>query len=68
MNGYKIKPTIEPNDEYEKAKKDVIQAAISVQELTPQQCEKLAQELFGFEAVMQMCKFVQQCNEGGKYF
>ncbi len=67
MNGYKIKPSIEPNDKYEKAKQDVIQATKSVQELTPQQCQKLVQELFGYEAVMQICQFMQQCNEGGKY-
>ena len=68
MNGYKIKPTFEPNDKYEKAKKDVIQAAISVQELTPQQCQELAQELFGYEMAMQLFKIIQQCNERGKYF
>lgn len=68
MNGYKIKPTFELNDKYEKAKQDVIQAAISMRELTPQQCQELAQELFGYEAVIQLIKIIQQCNEGGKYY
>ena len=67
MNGYKIRPSIEPNDKYKKAKQDVIQAANSVRELTPQQCQKLAQELFGHEVVIQMFKIIQQFNYGGKH-
>lgn len=68
MNGYKIKPTFEPNDKYEKAKKDVIQAFNSMQELAPQQRQKLVQELFGYKVAMQLFKIIQQCNERGKYF
>lgn len=62
MNKCTIKPTIEPNDKYEKAKQDFIKAAESLKELSPQQCQRLAQELFGYEVVAQMCRIMQQYN------
>lgn len=62
MNRYTIKPTIEPNDKYEKAKQDCIKAAESLKELSPNQCKRLAQELFGYEAFAQMCRIMQQYN------
>ncbi len=62
MNGYTIKPTIEPNDKYEKAKQDCIKAAESLKELSPQQCQRLAHELFGYEVFAQMCRIMQQYN------
>lgn len=37
MNGYTIKPDVDPNDNYQKALKDFIQAYNSLQKLTPQQ-------------------------------
>ena len=45
---------------YEKAKQDVLQAAKSIDELTPQQREQLARELFGVKAVITMCHIMQQ--------
>ena len=45
---------------YEKAKQDVLQAAKSIDELTPQQREQLARELFGGKAVITMCHIMQQ--------
>lgn len=60
MNDFTVNFTVEPNDKYEKAKLDVIKAAESLKELSPQQCQKLAQELFGYEAVIQMCKIMQR--------
>ena len=37
MDGYKVKADIEPNDNYQNALKDFIQANNSFQKLTPQQ-------------------------------
>ena len=45
MNGYTIKPSIEPNDKYEKAKKDALQALDSIRDLNMQQQQLLFKEL-----------------------
>lgn len=60
MDGYTIKLSIEPNDKYEKARKDVFQAINSLQELTSQQQEQLAKEIFGCESVAFIQKIMQQ--------
>lgn len=46
---YPIRPTIdfEPTDPYQKAKKDVMTALISVKLLPEEQQRRLAEELFG---------------------
>ena len=59
-SNYKPKLTIESTDKYVKARDDVIQAANSLKELTPQQRKKLAEELFGNEVVTQMVNIMQQ--------
>ena len=51
MRDYKVSVGIEPEDAYEKARKDMIQALQSTQRLTPIQRQKLAEELFGAAAV-----------------
>lgn len=50
----------ESKRKYDKAKQDVLQAAKSIDELTPQQREQLARELFGAKAVITMCHIMQQ--------
>lgn len=45
---------------YEKAKKDVLQAAKSIDELTPQQQEQLAKDLFGASTVLTMYHLMRQ--------
>ena len=45
---------------YEKAKKDVLQAAKSIDELTPQQREQLAKDLFGASTVLTMYHLMRQ--------
>lgn len=47
MNGLRPTLGVEPKDDYEKAKQDVLQAMISVRNLPQWQQQKLAQELFG---------------------
>lgn len=49
MNNFQFNLSIDPKDDYEKAKKDFIQAMNSIQKLSPQQREQLATELFGLE-------------------
>lgn len=51
MEEYKITLGIEPTDEYIKAKNDIIEAMSSIQKLTPQEQQALAQEIFGAESV-----------------
>ena len=45
---------------YEKAKQDVLQAAKSIDELTPQQQEQLAKDLFGASTVLTMYHLMRQ--------
>jgi len=57
MADYKIVPSIEPDNPYEKAKLDVIKARESILKLPPIQQRALAEELFGVayvEMVMKM--------------
>ena len=47
MEEYKLTLGMEPTDDYKKAKQDLIQAMRSIQKLSPQQQQMLAEELFG---------------------
>ena len=49
MEDYKLKAELEPTDDYRKAKKDLIQAMMSIQKLSPQQQQMLAEEILGAE-------------------
>ena len=49
-----------PDRNYEKAKQDVLQAAKSIDELTPQQREQLAKDLFGASTVLTMYHLMRQ--------
>lgn len=62
MNGYTIKPSIEPNDKYEKARQEVFQALNSISDLDmqQQQQQRLLLELVGFEKFNMLIKFYQQ--------
>lgn len=52
MEEYKLTLGMEPTDDYKKAKQDLIQAMRSIQKLSPQQQQMLAEELFGAANVM----------------
>jgi len=52
MEEYKLTLGIEPTDGYKKAKQDLIQAMQSIQNLSPQEQQMLAEELFGATYVM----------------
>lgn len=47
MDKYKLTFGIEPTDEYEKAKQDLLQALHSLRVLSPQEQRVLAEEIFG---------------------
>ena len=57
MDGYKVKADTEPNDNYQNALKDFIQANNSFQKLTPQQKEQLIKDLLGYEGFVKFCSF-----------
>ena len=50
----------EEEKKYRNARKDVLQAAKSISELTEQQQEQLVKELFGATAVVTMYRIMQQ--------
>ena len=56
MNNFKINLSIEPTNDYDKAKIDFLQAINSIQKLSPQQREQLAVEIFGIEKI----EFIKQ--------
>lgn len=60
MEEYKITFGIEPTDEYIKAKNDIIEAMSSIQKLTPQEQQALAQEIFGAESVKLVMDMIRQ--------
>lgn len=57
-----FKPTfgIDPTDDYDKARKDLMQAAISVRKLSAQQQQQLATELFGAANVAALLRLFRQ--------
>lgn len=60
MNYYKPTLGIEPTDKYEKAKQDILQALNSVQALTPQERQRLAEEMFRDANVTVMLNILHQ--------
>lgn len=60
MDSYKVKADIEPNDNYQKALKDFIQANNSFQKLTSQQKEQLIKDLLGYEGFVKFCTFINR--------
>lgn len=51
MKSYNLKIDVQPTNKYQKAKKDLIVALSSYEELTPQEKELLMCEFFGAENV-----------------
>lgn len=60
MNEYKVSLGIEPTNDYEKAKQDLIQAMQSIQKLSPLQQQMLAKEFFEATSVMALLEIFQQ--------
>ena len=63
MNGFDIKPSIEPHDRYQKAFLKLIEAREAVRQLTPDEQERLAFDFLGVrtkeEAIKSMAQFIQ---------
>lgn len=60
MEEYKLALGIEPTDDYKKAKQDLVQAMWSIQKLSLQQQQMLAEELFGVANVMILNQILRQ--------
>lgn len=60
MSQYRPTVGIEPTDKYEKAKQDLITAYNSFRELSPNQQETLAKELFGAANVAAIINAMQR--------
>ena len=60
MEEYELTLGMKPTDDYKKAKQDLIQAMRSIQKLSPQQRQMLAEELFGAANVMVLSQILRQ--------
>lgn len=60
MYDVKLTVDIDPEDKYQKAKKDLIQAKKSFLELTPQERQKLVYEFLDAEKAEQVIRLLQR--------
>ncbi len=58
VDNNKFTISIEPKDKYEKARKDVIEAMKSFQDLTAFQQQQLVQVLLGYEGFTRLCSLI----------
>lgn len=66
MNNYEINLDVDPNDKYQKAKKDLIQAIQSINSLDSNQQKQLAYELIGAEKVNLFISIMQQLHSNNQ--
>ncbi len=59
MDDIKLTLNLEPTDEYQKAKTDLLQALYSFSKLSDMQKEQLAKEVFGAAQVNFIINFIQ---------
>lgn len=60
MDNYRVTVGVEPTNDYDKAKQDVIQAMASIRKLPPQQQRILAEELVGAANVAALMNIFRQ--------
>ena len=60
MDNYRVTVGIEPTNDYDKAKQDIMQALASVRKLPPQQQQWLFEELFGAAYVANLLTIFNQ--------
>ena len=60
MDNYQVTVGVEPTNDYDKAKQDVIKAFDSIHKLSPKQQQMLAQELVGATNVAILLKLFNQ--------
>ena len=59
MKDIEIKLDVEPKDNYEKARKDLMQAKFSFEKLTEQQKEQVIKDVFGVRVVEYLMRFIK---------
>ena len=64
MNGFDIKPSIEPHDRYQKAFLKLGEAMDAVRELTPTEQERLAYEFFGVKTKEEVLQLILHRIQG----
>lgn len=64
MYNIEVNLSLDPVCEYEKAKKNLIQAGVSISKLTEQEQERLIREVFGDEKVNYVIGFSQLIGRG----
>ena len=67
MNKVNAKIEFEPTDKYLKAKKDLVQAMMSINELSPIQQEYLVREFIGAEGVAALINFMNMLQQRKTY-
>ena len=60
MGNYRVAVGVEPTNDYDKAKQDLMEAYKSFSRLKPWQKEQLAKELCGADAASLLLKIMQQ--------
>lgn len=60
MDNYRVTVGVEPTNDYDKAKQDVMQAMASIRKLPPQQQRILAEELVGAANVAALMNIFRQ--------
>ena len=60
MDNYRVTVGVEPKNDYDKAKQDVMQAMISIRKLPPHQQQMLAEEFVGVEKVSALLNIFHQ--------
>ncbi len=60
MQGIEFKVDVEPKDNYEKAKKLLLETDKAIQALIPQEKQKLAEEFFQYKGMYGLYQMMQQ--------
>ena len=60
MENFKVKLNVEPTNDYEKAKLELLKAMDSIRALPSYQQKQLDEELFGVQAVVTLARIMQQ--------
>ncbi len=60
MDDYRVTVGVEPTNDYDKARQDLLQAMNSIRKLSPQQQRMLAEEFFGATNVAALVEILHQ--------
>lgn len=62
LDNIRLTVSLEPKDKYDKAKKDIIEAMKSVQDLSAFQQQQLVKELLGYEGFLRFYSLINNCK------